>query len=221
MTKYIAIEGGDGVGKNTISTLLERKIRSLGFSVSRVDFPQYGSTLAGRALGDFLSGRYSGVTPRTAAALYALDRFESMQLHNWAESQEDFIVFDRYIGSNIAYQTAKVPFEHRKELEDWIINLECSVYGLPHPDVSILLRLPHNNAKELIGRKASRSYTDRVYDLHEDDDALQNSLRDTYDDLAKRNSLGKWASVNIQEGGVLKAPELICQEALDIITSLI
>lgn len=214
MTKYIAIEGGDGVGKNTISKLLVFELEVLGFSAQRVDFPQYSATLAGHALGEFLSGRFEGVSPRTAAALYALDRFESLQMHGWAESVNDYVIFDRYIASNVAYQSAKVPKSGRHQLQNWIIDIESKVYGLPQPDVSVLLRLPHSNARKLISKKDSRSYTDRRFDVHEEDNLLQAELREIYDDLVVRSVLGPWISVDVLDHGILKQPNEIVQEIL-------
>jgi dTMP kinase len=215
MTKFLAVEGGDGVGKNTISKLLVAELKSLGFSARQVDFPQYSATLAGHALGEFLGGRFKGVSTTTAAALYALDRFESLQMHGWASCGEDYVIFDRYIASNVAYQSAKVPEEQRRKLQDWIIDLECRVYGLPQPDVSVLLRLPHSKARELIEKKDLRSYTERKFDIHEENHSLQDELRAVYDDLATRSVLGSWISTDVSEHNVLKTPDAIVQEVLD------
>jgi len=215
MTEFIAVEGGDGVGKNTISKLLLVELKSLGYSARQIDFPQYGKTLAGHALGEFLGGRFKGVSTRTAAALYALDRFESLQMHEWATSGEDYVIFDRYIASNVAYQSAKVPEDQRHELQDWIVDLECRVYGLPKPHVSVLLRLPHSKAKELIKKKDLRSYTDLKFDIHEEDKTLQDELRAVYDDLAERCVLGSWIPVDVSERSILKKPNSIVQEILD------
>ncbi|MGR3249996.1 MAG: hypothetical protein ACU0DH_13365 [Paracoccus sp. (in: a-proteobacteria)] len=217
MTAFIAIEGGDGVGKNTISTLLTERLTALGFSVQKIDFPQYTKTLAGRALGDFLSGRFVGVAVKTAAALYALDRFESAQMQGWRNGRKDYVIFDRYIASNVAYQSAKVRQEQRPELQEWILNLECNVYGLPKPDISILLRLPHGNAKELIDKKNARSYTEEKFDIHEANLDLQTKLRHIYDDMVERRVLGPWTTIDVLHGGSLRMPNDIAQEALEAI----
>lgn len=217
MTKFVAIEGGDGVGKNTISSLLVEKLSSQGFTARKIDFPQYSRTLSGRALGEFLSGRFEGVSVQTAAALYALDRFESLQMQNWNDCGFDYVVFDRYIASNVAYQSAKVPPENREAIERWILNLECNIYGLPKPDISVLLRLPHSKAMELIEKKQIRSYTDEKFDVHEADQGLQAKLRTIYDDLAYRKVLGPWKVVEVLSEGRFRPPHDIAQEALNSI----
>lgn len=217
MTKYVAIEGGDGVGKNTVSSLLVEKLENLGYRARRIDFPQYSSTLAGNALGEFLSGRFRGVSVKTAAALYALDRFEALQNLKWTSWGCDYVIFDRYIASNIAYQSAKIPLPERKELEDWILNLECNVYGLPKPSHSILLRLSHAKAKDLIRKKQVRSYTSEVFDLHESDQGLQGELRTIYDSLSARKILGKWKPIDVLSESGLRSPQDIVEEALGAI----
>lgn len=215
MPKLVAIEGGDGVGKNTIADNLHRIVTENGFRSYRIDFPQYKSTVAGKALGEFLNGRTAELTPRTAAALYALDRFESLQLHRWNELDVDFVIFDRYVASNVAYQSAKVGLTEVDEIRNWIIDLECRVYGLPKPHINVLLDLPYNKAVDLIRRKSARDYTDRTLDVHEADGLLQNSLRDRYADLSKINVLGEWMTVQIVDKSGLRHPDDITNQIYD------
>lgn len=216
MTAFlIAIEGGDGVGKNTISNTLASALRAEGKRVEVIDFPKYSETLAGAALGTFLNGETKRpVSPKVAGVLYALDRLEYKADIEAAADMNDFIIFDRYIASNIAYQGAKVSPADRADLMDWIASLETEKFGLPLPNLNILLRLEVSRARELVGRKQRRSYTALAHDLHEADDTLQEKLRQNYEYLAETASLSPWLVVDVSLEGTLLSPATICDSIM-------
>ncbi len=76
------------------------------------------------------------------ALLYAGDRFESRELLLAAQRDNDYVVLDRYVASNIGHQASKVTGEERQEIIAWINKIEYEIYALPQPDVTILLNLP-------------------------------------------------------------------------------
>ncbi|MBQ2262478.1 MAG: dTMP kinase [Loktanella sp.] len=214
MTAYIiAIEGGDGVGKNTISHALAESLRTAGNSVEVIDFPRYGDTLAGVALSQFLNGKTKRpVTPKVASVLYALDRLEFKTEIDAAVERNDFVIFDRYVASNVAYQAAKVKDADRFTIMDWVANLELVVLGLRAPDLNVFLNLDVATARELVKRKAKRDYTGLIHDIHEADDQLQEKLRENYKYLASNNLISDWLQVEVSDRGILRSPSLICAE---------
>jgi dTMP kinase len=120
----IAIEGGDGVGKNTIANALAEALRSKGKRAEIIDFPRYQDTHAGAALAQYLNGKSKRpIGAKVAAVLYALDRLEFKDEIDNAIESNDFVIFDRYVASNVAYLAAKVVSEDRLLLMDWVAKL--------------------------------------------------------------------------------------------------
>lgn len=215
-----AIEGADGVGKRTATTNVARSLESRGYSVSVLSFPRYGETVGGVVLGDFLSGRLPvSVTPSAAAVLYALDRFESCNAIRIANVSSDFVIFDRYIASNIVYQSAKVLPSEVQAMMEWIARLETDVFGLPMPNLSILLDTPIDMARQLIHLKEKRSYTESTLDEHEIDIELQRRVRSNYLQLSETRLIGAWVTVKTTRQDRLRSPTDIAEQIVDCVLS--
>jgi dTMP kinase len=213
-TKYIAIEGADGAGKNTVAKLLAEKLH--GHTSKVIAFPRYDETIAGEALGRFLAGlrRSPSNSPQVVATLYALDRFEYKE--NFVEQVDlDFVIFDRYTASNVAYQCAKSKASDREIMKDWIVDLELSEFGLPKPDLNVFLNTPLTFSKKNIIQKNKRSYTDLTFDLHEQDEQLQIDVIKAYIELSKDLSLGPWLVVDTATESSMRSPEVIVDEILE------
>ena len=206
MSLLIAIEGGDGAGKATAAANLVERAQRAGFSATSLSFPRYGDTVGGHVIGEFLAGRLPrALTPQAAAVLYALDRFESAAHLAVLAQAHDLVVLDRYIASNIAYQAAKVPLAEQPALIAWIAQLETGQFALPLPALNVYLDTPLEVARDLILRKRQRSYTDRSYDEHEADLALQAGVRACYAAMAAQLVLGRWLTVHTVSRGLSSA----------------
>ena len=213
MGMIVAIEGADGAGKATVAGNLVARLGRAGRTAALMSFPRYGETAGGYALGEFLSGRLPrAVTPEAAAVLYALDRMESRDLILAAASRHDFVVMDRYIASNIAYQAAKVDPAAAEHMIAWIVELETSAFALPAPDISVYLDTPAEVSRDLIARKQLRAYTERSYDEHEQDEQLQRRVRSMYSAMAERGVLGRWVTVRTVAEGRLRSAEDIADD---------
>jgi dTMP kinase len=165
----IAIEGIDGVGKRTQTELLARALRARGISYVHFSFPRYESFF-GKLVGRFLNGDFGpleAVDPHFSALLYAGNRLEAKPDLQAALAAGETILADRYIGSNLAHQTARMPEAQRAEFLEWLRQLEYGVYGLPVEDLVIFLRLAPTEAQQMVARKAARDYTERKHDLQE------------------------------------------------------
>lgn len=215
----VAIEGADGVGKATTARTLCEMLNASGRSATVIAFPQYGQTVGGVTIGRFLAGELPvPVTPHAAAVLYALDRFEWRDAIMAAQAGHDVVVFDRYIASNMAYQAAKV--NDPQAMMEWILILENGQFALPAPALSIYLDTPWDMAKAMILQKAQRSYTDRSYDEHEADAALQQRVRANYEAIVAANLLGPWQIVRASQDGAMRTPEAITSEILTHVDAL-
>jgi dTMP kinase len=213
--KLIAVEGIDGSGKRTQVELLTLTLKARGHSVYSTGFPQYDSWF-GKMVGKFLNGDFGSlesVDPHFSALLYAGDRLESKFKLEAALDNGQIVLVDRYIGSNLAHQTARVPPAKRSEFLAWIEYLEYNIYGLPREDLVLYLRVPPHEAQRLITLKAARSYTSAQKDLQEA------SLRHLQDAAEMYDSLSRsvpWATIQCFDAlqSAMREPEEIAIEVL-------
>ncbi|RFU91875.1 MULTISPECIES: dTMP kinase [Citrobacter] len=209
----IAIEGIDGSGKNTQANILAKKLSLHGKHVKLMGFPCYTDTLFGKEIGSYLNGEFGGineVSPKLASMLYAGDRFEKKAEIIDALNNDTIVIIDRYVASNIAHQSAKVFNEQRNELQKWIESLEFGVYSLPKPDINILLNLDASTSSLLVSMKNVREYTNKKYDLHEENSEYLSEVANVYRSLSENND--SWKVINCTESGVLKSIDSIAEE---------
>jgi dTMP kinase len=223
--KLIVLEGIDGSGKRTQIEMLSRALDSHGIEHARVSFPRYDGFF-GKLVAQFLNGDFGPLTavdPRFSALLYAGDRLESKPEMEAALAAGKILLADRYIGSNLAHQGARVPTRKRAGFLHWLKQLEYDVYGLPREDLVIYLRVPPTEAQRLVGKKAARQYTKRKRDLQESNIAHLTEASSVYDQLARQPN---WVRIDCVERPVqggrtaaipLRTPEAIHQEVLTAI----
>jgi dTMP kinase len=222
MSLLIALEGIDGSGKGTQSQRLLQTLRADGHRVALLSFPRYDETFFGRAIGQFLDGRFGSldqVHPQLASLLFAGDRFESKPLIAAALAEHDIVLCDRYVASNIAHQAAKLDQPQRSELQAWITRLEFEVYALPQPDLTLLLDLPAARAQELIARKSVRSYTDKPADLQEADVDYLQRVRQVYLELETVDP--RWRCIEVERSGQLRSIDDVADEVTAIVQQAI
>jgi dTMP kinase len=220
--KLIAIEGIDGSGKRTQLDLLEKALTARGVQVYATGFPHYDSWF-GKLVGQFLNGDFGPldtVDPRFTALLYAGDRFQAKQDLSAALERGKLILADRYIASNLAHQTARVPPDKRDEFIAWIEHLEYDIYGLPREDFVIYLRVPPVQAQALVAKKSARSYTFAKQDIQENNLRHLEDAARMYDGLAAR---ARWAKVECFDSarGEMRTPDTIAADVLAHIEPLL
>lgn len=218
----IAFEGIDGSGKGTQARRLYDRLLESGARAALLSFPRYEATLFGRAIGQFLNGRFGKldeVNPFLVSLLYAGDRFESRRVLEEVRAAQDVVVLDRYVPSNIAHQCAKLPAAEQQELRNWIQQIEYGIYELPRPDVVLLLDLPVAQAQDLIAQKARRSYTDKAADLQEADSRYLERVRNAYQALAETEP--NWRVVDcLSSNAGVRGIDEIADEIWDIVQTL-
>lgn len=222
--KLIIIESGsDGSGKATQTEKLYNRLKSEGYRVKKVTFPNYeseSSALVKMYLrGDF-GKNAEDVDPYTASTFFAMDRYASYKTC-WGEFYESggIVISDRYTTSNMVHQGAKMA--SGKELEDyldWLYNLEYSIYKIPEPDRVIFLDVDPDISQKLMQDRENKMDGGKEKDIHESDiDYLKKSYRNALR-IADKYS---WEKVNCVEDGKLmgidKIAEIIYRKAKDII----
>lgn len=222
MTILVAIEGIDGAGKGTQAVQLTERFTSAGLRATSIQFPRYSETTFGGAIGDFLNGRFGAldeVHPQLAAVLYAGDRFESRQVLEQAVNLHDIVVLDRFTGSNLAHQSAKLEGEERQELIKWIDHIEHNVFGLPRPNLNILIDISSKWSRELVSRKGDRDYTDDEADIHESNLTYLERVRSCYLSIAAERE--DWHVVeSLNEEDDLRSVSDINSEIFELIRPL-
>ena len=212
----VAIEGIDGAGKGTLTKGLTARAGAAGLSVATLSFPRYQQTSFSRLIAEYLNGDYGAldaVPPRFAALLYAGDRFESRALLDGLIAGHDLVICDRYVASNMAYQSARLPAAERAGFLAWLARTEFEHFGLPRPDLTLLLATDTATADALVARKAQRSYTEATRDLHEAAGDLMARVAAVYVELASADPDG-WQPVQALDGaGALRPPAAIADDA--------
>ncbi len=212
MALLVVIEGIDGSGKGTQSARLRDRLRARGLRAGLLSFPRYDATFFGQRIGDFLNGRFgqlNEVDPFLASLLYAGDRLESKAELTRLLATNDVLVLDRYVPSNIAHQAGKRTGEQRRELADWIEKIEYDLFGLPRPDLVVLLDIPTKDSQELIAKKEQRSYTTQAADIQEADTDYLSRVRSAYRELAAERG---WSIVSVVHQQAIRSMEDITAE---------
>ena len=223
MTQLIAIEGIDGAGKGTQARHLVDRLVSSGISTVSLQFPRYSETTFGGAIGDFLNGRFGAldeVHPQLASVLYAGDRFESRHVLQQAIDQHDVVVLDRFTGSNLAHQSAKLDGAERLELIKWIDHVEHVIFGLPRPDLNILIDISSSWSRELVSRKGDRDYTEDEADIQESNLPYLERVRDCYLTIAAQHD--NWRVIeSLNDQRELRSVSDISDEIFEVLKPLV
>lgn len=186
---FIALEGTDGSGKGTQLKLLVKALRKRGKKVSVVDFPQY-SQPSGWFVKQYLNGKYgeSGdISPKLGSMFYAIDRFQTApKIRQWLKSGRT-VIANRYVFSNAGHQGAKIKSAlNRRRYWSWLFDLEHKIFGIPEPDLYLVLHMPAKISHALVLNKGQRKYLGRKkQDIHEKDLKHLKSAEQSYLELAK------------------------------------
>jgi dTMP kinase len=174
-------------------------------------------------VGQFLNGDFGPldkVEPHFSALLYAGDRFEAKSRIMEALSRGSIVLADRYVASNLAHQTARVPAAKRSEFITWIEQLEYGIYDLPRENLVLYLRVPPREAQSLVKKKPSRSYTESTHDILEASIHHLEDAADMYDLLSRQSP---WATVQCYDAtrGEMRMPEEISIDILSAVNPLL
>ncbi|MFC1787711.1 dTMP kinase [Patescibacteria group bacterium] len=219
--KLIVIDGTDGSGKATQTEFLIERLKKEGLSVQTISFPQYGQKSAGM-VEEYLSGKYgtaSQVGPKPSSIFYAVDRFDaSFKIKKWLESGQT-VVSDRYVGSNMGHQGSKISDpDERMKFYEWNMNLEHELFGIPKPDLNVVLHVPAEISFKLAQDRGGWK-ADIKTDIHETDiNHLKDSVQ-AYLDITNRFDMFKL--VKCVENEKLLTREEIHNRVWELVSPLI
>ena len=215
MSKLIVLEGSDGSGKATQTTRLFERLQNLRVNVLRVSFPNYESE-SSALIKMYLRGDFGGnaedVNPYAAATFYAVDRFASFQTWKDFYAGDGVVLSDRYVGSNMAHQSAKLNRKvDRERFMNWLDDLEYKKFQLPRPDLTIFLDMPPAIAA-MLRKKRGRE------DIHESDAAYMQKSYKTYREIAAKFG---WKTVNCAENNFARSAIDIHEEIFRLVEEMI
>lgn len=185
----IAIEGIDGAGKNTLVNALVKRL-----DAEVLSFPRYADSLYAQLAQDALYGRMGDVinSAHAMAMLFALDRKDAAEYVRGFANSQATLLLDRYVASNAAYTAARLDDEQAWE---WVAELEFERFGVPRPQLQILLATPPQLAASRAQHRAEQDAS-RARDHYESSQSLQERTSQHYRRLAKSQWVSPWIIVD-------------------------
>lgn len=221
--KLIVIDGSDGSGKATQTRALLARLKTEGYRMKTLDFPQYEANFFGALIGRSLAGDFGdfiAIDPHIGSVLYAADRFESRpKIEAWLKAGY-VVVLDRYVSANQIHQGGKIhDAKKQREFLGWLDMMEHGVFGLPRPDVIIYLDVPVEVSQKLLSHEEQQRK--KVYlkkgqkDLAETNvkhlsESRENALR-----LVKK--LNRWERISCTAKGEMLSREKIAEKVWSVV----
>lgn len=218
---FVVIEGLDGSGKSTQINLMREYLENKGKSFKYLHFPRTNEKIYGEMIARFLRGEFgkiNEVNPYLIALLYAGDRKDAAAtINSWLDNG-DFVLVDRYVYSNIAFQCAKfTEWNNREDLRKWICHLEFDYHHIPKPDISLFLDVPFDfTARKLTSERTGddREYLKGRKDIHEASLQFQQDVRKVY--LWQVETESDFHLINcMNETGEMLKPEVIFEKIIN------
>jgi dTMP kinase len=203
------IEGLDGAGKRTLADGLVAALAARGASVARLAFPRYDLDVHAELARDALYGRLGDLAGSVhgMAVLFALDRRDAGNELRALRRQYDVVLLDRYVASNAAYGAARLHEGAQGPFVEWLRGLEIDRFGVPVPDMQLLLRVPMRVAAARADHRADADSA-RAKDLYESDHGLQARCAAVYDGLATGGWLAPWSVLDGTAAGAAETGNL-------------
>jgi len=215
------IDGTDGAGKKTQSDLLLDRLIQEGYETKLIDFPKYGQPSAAMVekylRGEF--GEAKEIGPYVPSIFYATDRFDSKsEMKEWLKKGGIWIS-NRYMSASMGHQAGKIKgVKERNNYLNWLDNLEFEIFGIPRPDLTLLLFMPTKVSQKLVDKKGHRDYVGGAKrDIHEADAQHLIDAAEAYKYVAEKF---KWPIIDCAPDGTidsLKTPKQIHEEIYKII----
>ena len=204
MSTFIAIDGLDGSGKETQSTMLVSKLKINDYAVRYLSFPMYeseSSALVRMYLDGKLGSRPSDTNAYAASTFFACDRYASYK-SDWKNDYDTLnkiIVANRYTSANAVHQLSKMPREDWNGFLDWLWDFEFIKLGLPAPDLVIYLELLPEHSAMLVNSRSDK--TGRVKDIHEKD---ADFMRRSYEAAQFASEKLGWTKIKCYDGNGIR-----------------
>lgn len=133
--KIIAFEGLDKSGKHSMSEKVYELLKDKGYSVKKLEFPNYESYT-----GKLIRGWLTDTGPAADLSLEAFEILQSadkLSMQGYIENLDhDYLIIDRYIHSQYAYAQDVLERHLKKEVASLMAQPDCVVYMDVSPETS-------------------------------------------------------------------------------------
>lgn len=199
--RLIVLEGIDGAGKGTQTRKLVKRLTVAGYDSESIEFPQYGKNIFADTVASLLNGDFGNtveINPYLASLPYACDRKIAAPFIEQEIERGTILVADRYVSASTGHQGSKIPDKNgRFKFYEWQRELEYGKkgFGIPRPDLTLLLRTDPKVSYELTKTKQARNYTGgEQADKAERDFEHQRKTAEAF--LETANSEPSWRIIN-------------------------
>jgi len=197
----IAIEGIDGAGKTTQSTILARELTKRGYSAVRLHEPTDG--IWGQKIKELAKNGRHKIKPKTESEFFIFDRIEDVKNNISPNLQKKkIVIMDRYYFSNVAYQGARGLSLTDIEKKNKRI--------APAPDIMIILDLPPEVGLKRIRHK--RNATPNHFERQKHLKAVRQIFLEQF---------GNRPNIRIIDGNDTRSIQMVTSEILRIIEPLL
>lgn len=209
----ILLEGLDACGKSTQTELLLENLKKKNLRVGWKRFPGYNVTNAGKRIAAYLRGEMGDMeqlSPEMIASLYASDRLAQLDEIEDMRENNDIVIFDRGVTSNVIYTAARQekPSEIKKAIA-YVEKLEYDLFGFPRESLVLFLDASFEARKKIHEAK------NRLPDLHESNENYLKKVREVALQQCKDNF--RWVSISVDAFGELRRREDIAQDILNLV----
>lgn len=175
MGNFIVIDGLDGSGKETQTTLLRTHLEGLGKKVRVLSFPCYdsdSSLFVRMYLNGALGTNPDDTNAYAASSFFASDRYLSYRTdwHKDIADPDTIVIANRYTTANAVHQLAKLPEAEWDGFLRWLWDYEFNKLGIPKPDRILYLEMHPDISIRLIRSRSEA--TGRPIDIHESDEGF-------------------------------------------------
>lgn len=209
----IVLEGLDACGKSTQTEILLENLRKKNIKVGWKRFPGYELTPAGKRIAAYLRGElgnFHELDPRIIASLYASDRLIQIEEIEKMRAENDLVIFDRGVTSNLIYTPARAKSKKELlELESFVEQLEYTVNGFPKESLVLFLDASFEAREKIHAAK------NRTADLHEADEEYLKKVREVA--LHRCEKDFRWMKISVDKSGELRRRDEIGEEILGLV----
>jgi dTMP kinase len=149
--KLIVIDGIDGSGKTEQIQRLQEALEFSDFQVSLAKFPDHDSH-SGKLIAELLESKEK-LKPEATAILHAVNHTELAGEIKKELALGKIVIVQRYVLANLVHNSMNfLTKEDRVKFYKWLDHLEFGIFGIPKPDLNIILdmgeTLAHKNIRE-------------------------------------------------------------------------
>lgn len=214
--KLVAIEGLDGSGKTTQTTLLYQALKREADHVVPLSFPCYNDE-SSALVRMYLDGEFgddpNDVNAYAAAVFFAVDRYASYKKH-WQKDYENgaLLLANRYTTSNAVFQSAKIPQAQWDHYLDWLFDFEYNLMGIPMPDLVVYLDVSPETGRALLDKRYVGD--EQKKDIHERSLDYQQRSRQAALYCAEKQN---WTVIRCDDAGGMRPQQDIAAQVLDTV----